>query len=445
MKRRGLSTVVGAVFFVLVMASSIGYVTYSLDLIDDLARQVDVKQDTNQNRQNEEFIISKVSVDNNEFNLTVTNTGNIPINITRMWAKNMTDPSWNQTKYQINKFISSGGSVSDIGQGTGLVALDSKSYLLKLVTSRGNTVDTQLLSAASQPLEMTLFTTPPNPLSGANVTLLYAVKNNLTEGKIIQSLVPDFRPPTGSATAVLQGSVSPASVNSLKPGDTAFFEAMYLVTGTENQQVTFNATVANAEQGNYVTDTTTVDIAPVSEVAISSVLSGQVGTISMNYTTFEACDVEADNCESNSNKWVRAWDLTIDTFYIFRLNVTNNGDDDIILDEHTTLVLMPAFSGGSATAQIPYFIKADSTTTTEDSGAYTNYDKILNATGESEILYFGTKTVGTDPLEKLPSAPGIGGVFMIFFGFEDANGNRTVQPSDPAYSQNLPFQAFRFL
>ena len=114
MKRRGLSTVVGAVFFVLVMASAIGYVSYSLNLIDDLARQVDVKQDTTSNRQNEEFIISKVTIDNNEFNLTVTNTGNIPINITRMWAKNMTDPSWNQTKYQINKFISPGGSVSDI-------------------------------------------------------------------------------------------------------------------------------------------------------------------------------------------------------------------------------------------------------------------------------------------------------------------------------------------
>ncbi len=127
MKRRGLSTIVGATFFVIIMASTIGYVTYSLDLIDDLARQVIVKQDTKINRQNEDFKISKVSVDGaNEFNITVTNTGNIPISITNMWAKNMTDPSWNQTKYQINKFISPGGSVGNIGQGTGLVAMDSE-------------------------------------------------------------------------------------------------------------------------------------------------------------------------------------------------------------------------------------------------------------------------------------------------------------------------------
>jgi len=90
MKRRGLSTVVGAVFFVLVMASTIGYVTYSLDLVDDLARQVDASQDRNLNRQSEEFVISNLGVDNNKFNLTVTNTGSLPINITKMWAKNLT-------------------------------------------------------------------------------------------------------------------------------------------------------------------------------------------------------------------------------------------------------------------------------------------------------------------------------------------------------------------
>jgi len=87
MKRRGLSTIVGATFFVIVMASTIGYVTYSMDLVDNLAYQVDALQDRNLNRQSEKFVISNISVDNNEFNLTVTNTGSLPINITKMWAK----------------------------------------------------------------------------------------------------------------------------------------------------------------------------------------------------------------------------------------------------------------------------------------------------------------------------------------------------------------------
>jgi len=219
MKRRGLSTIVGATFFVIVMGSTIGYVTYSMDVIDDLAYQVDVKQDTNLNRQNEEFRITGVKVDGNEFNLTVTNTGTIPINITNMWAKNMTDPLWNQTKYQLNQIVSPGQSVANVGQGTGLVAMNSESYSLRLVTDRGNSLNTQLLSATNQPLQMTLFTSPSTPLSQQNVTLLYTVKNNLTAGKIIQSITPQMDPPTvtGSATAVLQSGPSPVSVDSLSP------------------------------------------------------------------------------------------------------------------------------------------------------------------------------------------------------------------------------------
>jgi len=164
MKRRGLSTIVGAVFFVLVMGSTIGYVTYSMDVIDDLAYQVDVKQDINLNRQNEEFIIADVNIDGGEFNLTVTNTGTIPINVTKMWAKNVTDSSWNQTSYPINQVVVPGGSFTNVGIGTGLIAMDSQSYSLKLLTSRGNTLETQVFSASNLPLEMTLISSPINPL-----------------------------------------------------------------------------------------------------------------------------------------------------------------------------------------------------------------------------------------------------------------------------------------
>jgi len=444
MKRRGLSTVVGAVFFVLVMASSIGYVTYSLDLIDDLARQVDVKQDTNQNRQNEEFIISKVSVDgiNNEFNLTMINTGNIPINITRMWAKNMTDPSWNQTKYQINKFISPGQSITNVGQGTGLVALDSESYLLKLVTSRGNTVDTQLLSATSQPLQMSLFTTPANPLSNQNVTILFTVKNNLTEGKIIQSLVPDFENPvdtTGSATATLQGSISPSSVEGLKPGELALFEATYEVTGDNTEQIIFNASIANAVLGNYVTDTSVIDIAPVAESAVQSTLAGSFGKIFLNFTTFEACLPSVDDCFSDNADWKSTYELTKSLKYLYRLNVTNNGDFDLYLEGRTALqTFANSWDGGSA-KQDMYFIRDDCTTGDEDGDAYTQQSKVIDA-GENEIMYFGSIKANDLDIKDQFSARGTMGVSLLIFANEDQNGNG-YQSSDPEYSQNLPFLA----
>jgi len=452
MKRRGLSTVVGATFFVIVMASSIGYVTYSLDLIDDLARQVDVKQDTTQNRQDEEFKISKVSVDGaNEFNITVTNTGTIPINITKVWAKNMTDPSWNQTKYQINKFVSPGASVSDIGQGTGLVAMDSESYSLKLVTSRGNTLSTQLVSAANQPLEMTLFTTPANPLSNQNVTMLYSVKNNLTEGQVIQSIVPEFENPvdvTGSATAALQGSISPASVNSLQPGEVALFEATYLVTGGNLEKITFNATIANAVQGNFVTDTAQIDIAPVSESAINEVLGGQVGILSMNFTSFEACKPEGQDqmdCTSDSPDWFRSWELWKNTRYLYRLNFTNSGVNPIILEKATSIMMIPLTEGGSGGSPKPFMIREDSTTTVENPGFYIDLTKTLPANPDvTTIVYFGSKGIDDDAIATTDSNKGSAAVFIVMFAYEDKNGNGW-DASDPTYAQTLPFQALRLI
>jgi len=294
------------------MGSTIGYVTYSMDVIDDLAYQVDVKQDTNLNRQNEDFKITGVKVDGNEFNLTVTNTGTIPINITNMWAKNMTDPLWNQTKYQLNQLISPGQSVANIGQGTGLVAMDSESYSLRLVTDRGNAVTTHLLSATGQPLQMTLFTSPSTPLSKQNVTLLYTVKNNLTAGKIIQSITPQMDPPTttGGATAVLQSGPTPTSADSLRPGEMAFFEWTYYIEGNKNTKITYNASIANAVKGNFVTDLTQISIPPVAQAAINEVLGGVVGIIQMDFASFEFCEFGVVNCETDEPNWVRAWNGT---------------------------------------------------------------------------------------------------------------------------------------
>ncbi len=441
MKRRGLSTVVGATFFVIVMASAIGYVTYSLDLIDDLARQVDVKQDTTQNRQDEEFKISKVSVDGaNEFNITVTNTGTIPINITKMWAKNMTDSSWNQTKYQINQFISPGASVSDIGQGTGLVAMDSESYSLKLVTSRGNTLSTQLVSAANQPLDMKLYVTPSSPVSTSDVTLLYTVRNNLTAGKLIQTLTPILAPPVGAATANPVSGPTPASYDSLAPGEMAFFEWTYNIVGNDAQQVTFNATLANAVSGNNATDTLSIIVPPISETSINEALGFQVGIISMNFTTFEACAPDTKDCTSDSSDWVRAWNLTKDTPHMFRLNVTNNGIVDIFLQEDSAIMgLYVKLAAGFE--QAAWFIKADSTTTNEDPGAYTDHSKTLTAGGNTEILYFGVKTPTNANIESTPDALSIGAIFVVIFGHEDTNSNGSYDTTtDQPYSQNLPFQ-----
>ena len=442
-KRRGLSTIVGATFFVIVMASTIGYVSYSMDLVDDLAYQVDAQQDRNLNRQSEEFILADVNIDGGEFNLTVTNTGTIPINITKMWAKNITDSSWNQTSYPINQVVAPGAKVGNIGQGTGLVAKDSESYSLKLLTGRGNALSTKVVSASDKPLEMTLFTSPSSPLSAQNVTLLYSIKNNLTDGSIVKSLTPQMDPPTttGGATATLKSGPSPNVYVGLRPGETALFEWTYEVTGTVADKITFNATLSNAVPGNFETDTVTIDIAPVAESAINEVLGGIVGVLSMDFNSFEICDVPNQNCKANTASWVRAWDGNVDTFYTWRIDLTNNGIYDLIIDEHTALMLMTGVAGGGTATPLPYFIRAPSTTSNEDPGEYPNYSIIIDV-DETETLYFASKSTSGTDREKTHGSPGVVAIFMLIVAYEDQNGSDTVdQPPDEPYSQNLPFQA----
>ena len=446
MKRRGLSTIVGAVFFVLVMGSTIGYVTYSMDVIDDLAYQVDVKQDTNLNRQNEEFKITGIRVDGNEFNLTVTNTGTLPINITNMWVKNMTDPLWNQTKYKLNQLISPGQSVANIGQGTGLVALDSESYSLRLVTDRGNALNTQLLSATAQPLQMTLFTSPSSPNSKQNVTLLYSVKNNLTAGKIIQSITPQMDPPTttGAATAVLKSGPTPTSADSLAPGEMAFFEWTYYVEGNKNNKITFNATIVNAVSGNFVTDSTHIAIPPVAQSSINEVLGGLVGILQMDFDSFEFCEFAVQDCRTTSTDWVRAWNGTTSTEYIWRINMTNNGEEDIFMDEHTAMLILRAKSGGGGDIARAMFILNNSTATQEDGGLYPNHGTIL-LVNVTQTIYLGEDVVGAPHThEATHSDVAIYAANLLIFGHEDTNGNGVYDPAvDIAYSQNLPFQALK--
>lgn len=446
MKRRGLHTIIGAVFFVLVMGSTIGYVTYSMDLIDNLANQVDVKQDLNLNRQSEQLKVSNVRIDNNEFNLTVTNTGSLPINITSMWAKNMTDPLFNQTKYQVNKLVFPGQSVYNIGQGTGLVAMNSSSYLLKLVTERGNVASTQLLSAISQPLDMKLYVTPSSPVSTSNVTLLYAVKNNLTEGKIIQSLTPKLATPTvtGSATATWKQGPIPASVDSLPPGEMALFEWTYFVEGNDGDKINYNATIANAVQGNFATDSTEILVPPISNSAINEVLGGSVGIISMDFDSFQVCKPSTQICTSLSIEWQRAWLMDVSSNYIWRMNLTNNGIEDILLDKYSALLVLKAQSGGGGNIAKAFFIKNDSTQLVEDGGAYSpNYNKWLLANATTTV-YFGANGAGGSGLETTHGDVSIYAVDLLIFGYDDTDDDRQVTPViDPPYSQNLPFQAVR--
>jgi len=273
-KRRGLATVVGTVFFVIVAASIITYVSYSMDLIDNFAQSIGTKQTLDYERQTEEFEVVKVGTVNNKFNFTLQNTGNIPVNITRLWVKNTTDSTWPFSKFNINTAVAPGATVTNVGQNIGLISLNTQSYYMKLVTERGSEETVLINSASLQPLDLQLHALPDIIPDGFKTTLLLSVTNNMSSKDVLLNIKP-VDPPTvvpnnvNTVVTKITGPI-PTEYSSLKSGDTAVFKWTYQIDGGIADFADFTAQLVNGYAGNTATVKTTIGEIKVATEAFTS-------------------------------------------------------------------------------------------------------------------------------------------------------------------------------
>jgi len=183
--RRGISTMVGAVFFIIAMTVAISYISFSMDTLDQFAQTVVVKSSVKEDQSNEEFQVKKLTVDNNMFNITLTNTGDIPINITRLWVENVTSgvtaTEAIPKNCDIKQQVGPKQTVIKIGQScAALTAKDSEAYQLKLVSERGNVERMFVNSVGDQSLYLKLHASPSFVPTGFTTTLLLEVVNTGT-------------------------------------------------------------------------------------------------------------------------------------------------------------------------------------------------------------------------------------------------------------------------
>ena len=246
-KRRGLSTIIGAVFFIIAMTITIGYVSYSMDTLDKFVQTVVVKSSVSRDTVNEEFVVSKVTLDNNKFNITVFNPGNIPVKLTRLWVDNKTDTDW-VAKYDLNEDILSGQIVTNIGQNIPLSALETASYSMKLVTERGNSQNLFVNSIGEESLYLKLKASPEKIATGFNSIISLQVINNGTS--TLRNLTPEMDSITTPVCSALcsyeqKSGADPASYDKLEPGDSATFQWIYEIKGEKGDTVSFSASLVN--------------------------------------------------------------------------------------------------------------------------------------------------------------------------------------------------------
>ncbi len=281
---------IGSIFFIIVFTSAATYVVYSMNQIDKIGQTIITKSQDDRNRDHEAFEITSVTRDNNKFNITVQNTGQLPLNITRLWIQNKTDPTWSTTKFSINQAVSPGQTLTKIGQNLNLAALPTQAYDISLVTDRGNTKEFLVNSASQKPIILQLFVLPEKVSTGFSTTLLFAVTNNMSNNGALTNLAPNLSiivPPGASATRL--SGPEPTIYPLLAKGDTAYYKWAYTVTGNSGQGINFTASLQNGYLGNVVSRNVTINAIPGSlpvKTIMGGGFTGAIASTAQNYLRF---------------------------------------------------------------------------------------------------------------------------------------------------------------
>ena len=256
------------VFAIIAIVTTVGYVTFSLNVLDSFNQSILTRNQITLDVTKEKFDLYSVKMANNKFNATISNSGNLPINITRMWVQNTSATDW-VNYYPINTLIPPGTLWTNIGQSSPVSYVLAKAYNLKLITGRGNSMQFTLggLKPVFMQLEMLPTTVHTNSLvtgnNNNNATALLAVVNNMTSSSnLLTNLTPNFSCRGYGGPPVMTWQVKATPIPSQYPylpnGGTAFFKWTVLVknaTNTGNNHVTCTANLQNGVVGNNGTDT----------------------------------------------------------------------------------------------------------------------------------------------------------------------------------------------
>jgi len=453
-EKKGVSTVIVAVFMIAVIVLGLGLLTSGLAFQNKLGQVVTETTLAETEQIKERIELRDVSVVSNKFNITLANTGILPVKIVRAWVTNTTDTNgWHKQYDNLNKLINPGQVLTNFGQDLSLIAKTDKSYEIKVVTERGTTAVFKITNGNDAKLHVRLVATPNTIPSGQRVTITMLVTHNNTLADAVVNIEPEFNPPTpnidppGTGTATLVGTgPTPAKDASIIKGGTRSYTWVYEITGQNNTQFTFTGRL-KGEKSN--TDSVTFSTRLVKITATEYATTA--GILTINYTTFRYTQ--------QSSAWTAGW--TVDNDKVaFKMDLTNNNVSGTFwISKYTMFDLDPV---GSA-ADTPWYI----TNKTNDGGTPPDPPDIYQAfkcpayNGQfldeyclsvpqqgTLTLYFAGDAPNAlpgppNPVPQISSTGKYYGFIMIYGKF--CNAGAAKDCSGTKYAQNLPFMAIEAL
>jgi hypothetical protein len=365
-----------------------------MHLLDNYAQSFLAVNQERSDTQKEQFKVTTVSLVNDKFNITVQNTGPIPLNITRLWVQNTTTTNW-VAKYQTGYTVPPGATIGNIGTNIPLNVRSTNSYDVKLVTGRGNIEEFDVGSSSNAPLQMQIFVLPNTVPSGFTTTVLLGVTNNMSNTATLANITPTLSVISLGASASLVSGPQPAIYNALQYGNTAYFQWTYSITGNTGASVEFNATIQNAYPKNYVLSTVTVDTVPTagqSQTSLQSRGFSALGFLILHHETTSALNgYEMYSASPDGTGTAIALDTTNPIFYTNNDTVTINIPAGPWTSSFRYLSSPIPSTIGTNPSMIFHFEDGFSATTAKDSTG--NTGGLTLGTGSSKPVWASTNGV----------------------------------------------------
>ncbi|CDI05725.1 hypothetical protein [Candidatus Nitrosotenuis uzonensis] len=257
MKRRAISTVIGSVFFMVLMTAGMSVSYLVIEAQSDMISAQQTIADAEIKKIQEKFYAVASVGANNKIVVYVQNQGSNSLVIDTLWLVNKTGTS-QAVKYDLNYADSVlapgyGGDVAENQQ----IFLNPGEYDVKLVSSLGTIKTAERLSVGgSNSLKAKLILNPPDVRLGENATALLYVTNvgntkmiNVTSGPITVS------PPT----AVLASSPIVQIKSDLLPAESAILSWKYRLMGPAGTNVTFSTFAQGIEKPTGITKQSNTD------------------------------------------------------------------------------------------------------------------------------------------------------------------------------------------
>ena len=371
-------------------------------------------------KQRENFKIATFSLVNSKLNIGVQNTGDIPINITRLWIQNTTTTDWFQT-YSVKINVPPGTTASSVGQSVPLYINSANSYNIKLVTERGNSQQFAVNSANSAPISIQLLALPPSVASGLTTELLMIVTNN--GSSTLTNIAPAALTNT-NPTVCNTGPVSPSRYATLPPGSTATFKWDVTVNGGPTDSCTITASLQNGYAGNSASAKISVSTLKITSTDFNTI----AGVLTINYAKFQWND---------GSGWHTGWSVPKGQSLAFQLNVTNNNSTGpLYLSQHSVLYMYALASGQSKAFFLVGNVSNDiSQIATFTCPPATDYCKSVPANKWMYLNFSATQTGGNAPNQFSSASSGEYAGFLVLYGkYSPSQGEWGTQ-----YAQNIPY------